>query len=62
MALLVELVLKPQAVVVRLGRTDGFDDGRNPAAHIPLAQLFAGHGAVAGIVIGKPRLPPASSH
>src|SRR5215510_7207602 len=55
---LVELVLKPQALLVRLDGADRLHDGIDPRLHLELAELARGDGAFAGIVIREPRIPP----
>ena len=57
-ALFVELILDFQAGVIRLRRTNGFDDRGNPALHVPFTQFFRGHRTIAGIVIREARVPP----
>ena len=47
LALLVKLILNFQAGVVGFYRAQAFHDGVNPALHVPLAEFFAGHGAIA---------------
>src|SRR5262249_9852240 len=58
LALFVEFVLQLQAVFIGFDGFQCFDNGADPAFQIPFAEFLARDGAVAGIVIGKARVPP----
>src|ERR1700722_1032426 len=58
LALLVELVLDSQAVVVGFHRLDAIDNRLDPILHVPFAKLFRRRRAVTRIMLWKTRVPP----
>src|SRR5439155_16077683 len=56
LALLVELILQPQALLVRFDRLDCLDDGVDPRLCLEIAQLARCDRAVARVVIRKTRV------
>ena len=47
LALLVELILNFEAGVIGLYRADGFHNRGNPSLHVPFAEFFRSHRAIA---------------
>src|ERR1700694_4695373 len=58
LALFIEFVLDLEACVIGLRRANSFDREGDPIVHVPFAQFFPGHGAVARIVVWKTCVPP----
>src|SRR5947199_3633936 len=58
LAALVELILQPQALLIRLDRADRLRDAVDPRLRLELAELTCRRGAFARVVIGAGRLPP----
>src|ERR1700674_5445374 len=58
LALFIEFVLDFEACVVAFRRANSFDREADPIVHVPFAQYFFFHGAVAPTVVWKLPLPP----
>jgi hypothetical protein len=58
LALFVELILQLEARVVGFHGADCLHQSIDPPIHLKLSQLLGCGGAVAGIVVGKARVPP----